>query len=95
MTHIYLCKEHYKNLWNQVFTADERECKFCLSELRERMEKFGIVDWKSEYEKEKDKMTSGDFLDFFADDGAGAPTPAPPPGPVTSLITLTSLKNSQ
>jgi hypothetical protein len=29
MTHITLCKEHYKNLWNQIFTADERECKFC------------------------------------------------------------------
>ena len=54
MKHIYLCPKHYTNLYNQILTKDETECKFCLQELGEKMKKFGIVDWKKEMETDRD-----------------------------------------
>lgn len=55
MNRTILCEKHYTGTPYQVFTADETECKFCLQELRERMEKFGIVDYKKEMEENRDK----------------------------------------
>jgi len=56
MKHIYLCPKHYTNLYNQIFTKDETECKFCLLELEERMQKFGIIDFKKQMEEDRDKF---------------------------------------
>lgn len=55
MERIKLCEKHYTGTPYQVKVFDETRCKFCLSELRERMKKFGIVDWKQVVEDDKEK----------------------------------------
>lgn len=55
MMRIKLCQKHYTNTPYQVLVQNETKCEFCIKELHERMEKFGIVDWKQEMEIDRDK----------------------------------------
>lgn len=52
---ITICKKHQVNNPYIVLTSDETKCKFCREELYERMEKFGIHDYKREMEEDKNK----------------------------------------
>ena len=50
---IKLCEKHYTGTPYQIKVFDETKCEFCLSELRERMKKFGIADFKQILEEDK------------------------------------------
>jgi len=56
MKRINLCDKHYTGTPYQVNVSDETKCSFCLIELYERMEKFGIIDWKKTMEEDKKKF---------------------------------------
>jgi len=58
MNQTKLCIKHFHGTTGTSFTGDDTRCKFCRQELLKEMARFGIYDWKSIVEEEKEKFIS-------------------------------------